>query len=193
MICLRVSVSRLALISMVLHRLHWVSRGIKYYSRAVMKSVNQINRFYCNLGRVMAGGGRCSCGAHYAAAGSGDLCRRLCCKPFISFPNMLNIDCFCTQDRSPKTQSQVRRMIEAGQMDRRAPRPPSPPSSAPIDHEAPLCNAPTQNPTVEKCEMESSVFLLAYLTVKAFERVALPFIFSLSLSPPQWKTCGRLL
>uniref|UniRef100_A0A8C9Z8V6 Vascular endothelial growth factor receptor 3 n=1 Tax=Sander lucioperca TaxID=283035 RepID=A0A8C9Z8V6_SANLU len=33
------------------------------------------------------------------------------------------------RDRSPKTQSQVRRMIEAGQMDQRARHPPSPPSS----------------------------------------------------------------
>ncbi|XP_011609065.2 vascular endothelial growth factor receptor 3 isoform X1 [Takifugu rubripes] len=56
------------------------------------------------------------------------------------------------RDRSPKTQSQVRRMIEAGQMDRRAPQPPSPPSSAHIDHETPLCNAPPQTPTVEKLE-----------------------------------------
>uniref|UniRef100_H3CW91 Vascular endothelial growth factor receptor 3 n=1 Tax=Tetraodon nigroviridis TaxID=99883 RepID=H3CW91_TETNG len=56
------------------------------------------------------------------------------------------------RDRSPKTQSQVRRMIEAGQAARRAPRPPSPPSSTHIDHESPLCNAPTQSPSVEKVE-----------------------------------------
>lgn len=77
---------------------------------------------------------------------------------------MLNIDCFCTQDRSPKTQSQVRRMIEAGQMDRRAPQPPSPPSSAQVDHEAPLCNAPTQTPTVEKCEM-NPLFLYLHISL----------------------------
>lgn len=45
------------------------------------------------------------------------------------------------RDRSPKTQSQVRRMIEAGQMDQRACHPPSPSS-----------NTPSQNPTVEKME-----------------------------------------
>uniref|UniRef100_A0A3P8T4G8 Vascular endothelial growth factor receptor 3 n=1 Tax=Amphiprion percula TaxID=161767 RepID=A0A3P8T4G8_AMPPE len=38
------------------------------------------------------------------------------------------------RDRSPKTQSQVRRMIEAGQMDQRARQPPSP-SSAPLSRE----------------------------------------------------------
>lgn len=70
---------------------------------------------------------------------------------FLFFP--LNLAWFCTQDRSPKTQSQVRRMIEAGQVDRRAPQPPSPPSSAHVDHETPLCNAPTQSPTVEKGEI----------------------------------------
>lgn len=45
-------------------------------------------------------------------------------------------------------------------MDRRAPQPPSPPSSAHIDHETPLCNAPTQTPTVEKCEMNPVFFYL---------------------------------
>ncbi|XP_070692558.1 vascular endothelial growth factor receptor 3 [Pempheris klunzingeri] len=45
------------------------------------------------------------------------------------------------RDRSPKTQSQVRRMIEAGQMDQRAGQPPSPSS-----------NTPDQNPAVEKME-----------------------------------------
>lgn len=52
------------------------------------------------------------------------------------------------QDRSPKTQSQVRRMIEAGQMDQRARQPPTPPSSP----QSPQTNAPAHNPAVEKSE-----------------------------------------
>lgn len=101
-----------------------------------------------------------SFGAPYFAAVSCEFssCHH-CCKHIIFFfsPNVLNIDCFCTQDRSPKTQSQVRRMIEAGQVDRRAPQPSSPPSSTHIDHETTLCNTPTQSPTVEKCEIGSTV------------------------------------
>ncbi|XP_059201767.1 vascular endothelial growth factor receptor 3 [Centropristis striata] len=56
------------------------------------------------------------------------------------------------RDRSPKTQSQVRRMIEAGQMDQRARQPPSPPSSTPASPQSPSSNAPTECPAVEKLE-----------------------------------------
>lgn len=56
------------------------------------------------------------------------------------------------RDRSPKTQSQVRRMIEAGQMDQRARHPPSPPSSTLTGPQSPSTNAPNENPAVEKME-----------------------------------------
>ncbi|XP_041653551.1 vascular endothelial growth factor receptor 3 isoform X1 [Cheilinus undulatus] len=55
------------------------------------------------------------------------------------------------RDRSPKTQSQVRRMIEAGQMDQRARQPASPPSSRLINPQTPS-NTPSQTPAVEKME-----------------------------------------
>ncbi|XP_034545105.1 vascular endothelial growth factor receptor 3 isoform X2 [Notolabrus celidotus] len=56
------------------------------------------------------------------------------------------------RDRSPKTQSQVRRMIEAGQMDQRARHQPSPsPSSRLINPQTPS-NTPSQTPVVEKME-----------------------------------------
>lgn len=62
------------------------------------------------------------------------------------------LDCFPSQDRSPKTQSQVRRMIEAGQMDQRARHPPSAsPSSHLINPQTPS-NTPCQTPVVEKSE-----------------------------------------
>eukprot|EP00064_Thunnus_orientalis_P000127 superscaffoldBa00000006_g127 len=56
------------------------------------------------------------------------------------------------RDRSPKTQSQVRRMIEAGQMDQRARHPPSPSSSSLISPQSQSSNASNQKPTVEKME-----------------------------------------
>ncbi|XP_022607431.1 vascular endothelial growth factor receptor 3 [Seriola dumerili] len=56
------------------------------------------------------------------------------------------------RDRSPKTQSQVRRMIEAGQMDQRARHPPSPSSSRLTSPQSPSSNASDQNPAVEKME-----------------------------------------
>ncbi|XP_023257900.1 vascular endothelial growth factor receptor 3 [Seriola lalandi dorsalis] len=56
------------------------------------------------------------------------------------------------RDRSPKTQSQVRRMIEAGQMDQRARHPPSPSSSRLASPQSPSSNASDQNPAVEKME-----------------------------------------
>uniref|UniRef100_A0A3Q4B2T7 Vascular endothelial growth factor receptor 3 n=1 Tax=Mola mola TaxID=94237 RepID=A0A3Q4B2T7_MOLML len=56
------------------------------------------------------------------------------------------------RDRSPKTQSQVRRMIEAGQVEQRARRAPSPPSSAQADPQDASTNAPAQDPPVEKTE-----------------------------------------
>ncbi|XP_068596156.1 vascular endothelial growth factor receptor 3 [Brachionichthys hirsutus] len=49
------------------------------------------------------------------------------------------------RDRSPKTQSQVRRMIEAGQIDQLS-------SSALNNPQSPSPNVPTQNPAVEKLE-----------------------------------------
>uniref|UniRef100_A0AAQ5YAF7 Vascular endothelial growth factor receptor 3 n=1 Tax=Amphiprion ocellaris TaxID=80972 RepID=A0AAQ5YAF7_AMPOC len=56
------------------------------------------------------------------------------------------------RDRSPKTQSQVRRMIEAGQIDQRARQPPSP-SSAPLSSpQSPASNTTNPNPAVEKME-----------------------------------------
>lgn len=82
-------------------------------------------------------------------------------------------------------------------MDRRAHRPPSPPTSTRIDHDTPLCNAPTQNPTVEKREMEASGFFFPlYLRVSPEdlpEGLAALHRLSLSLCPPQWRTCGRHL
>nr|XP_033489350.1 vascular endothelial growth factor receptor 3 isoform X2 [Epinephelus lanceolatus] len=48
--------------------------------------------------------------------------------------------------------SQVRRMIEAGQMDQRARHPPSPPSSTLTGPQSPSTNAPNVNPAVEKLE-----------------------------------------
>ncbi|XP_035525795.1 vascular endothelial growth factor receptor 3 [Morone saxatilis] len=56
------------------------------------------------------------------------------------------------RDRSPKTQSQVRRMIEAGQMDQRARHPPSPSSSQLTSPQSPSSNTPDQKPPVEKME-----------------------------------------
>ncbi|XP_042337151.1 vascular endothelial growth factor receptor 3-like, partial [Plectropomus leopardus] len=56
------------------------------------------------------------------------------------------------RDRSPKTQSQVRRMIEAGQMDQRARHPPSPPSAPLTGPQTPSSNMPNEKPAVEKME-----------------------------------------
>ncbi|TMS17034.1 Vascular endothelial growth factor receptor 3 [Larimichthys crocea] len=56
------------------------------------------------------------------------------------------------RDRSPKTQSQVRRMIEAGQMDQRARHPPSPSSSTRTSPQSPSSNTPDENPALEKME-----------------------------------------
>ncbi|KAM9850089.1 vascular endothelial growth factor receptor 3 [Aulostomus maculatus] len=56
------------------------------------------------------------------------------------------------RDRSPKTQSQVRRMIEAGQMDQRTRNPPSPSSSPLISPQTPSTNASDPDPAVEKLE-----------------------------------------
>ncbi|XP_039976733.1 vascular endothelial growth factor receptor 3 isoform X2 [Xiphias gladius] len=56
------------------------------------------------------------------------------------------------RDRSPKTQSQVRRMIEAGQMDQRARHPPSPSSSPLTSPQSPSSNMSNPNPAVEKLE-----------------------------------------
>lgn len=53
------------------------------------------------------------------------------------------------RDRSPKTQSQVRRMIEAGQMDQRASPSSSSLTSGP---QTPSTNTPSKDPTVEKME-----------------------------------------
>uniref|UniRef100_A0A7N8YBL4 Vascular endothelial growth factor receptor 3 n=1 Tax=Mastacembelus armatus TaxID=205130 RepID=A0A7N8YBL4_9TELE len=56
------------------------------------------------------------------------------------------------RDRSPKTQSQVRRMIEAGQMDQRARHPPSP-SFAPLTSpQSPSSTTSSHSPAVEKLE-----------------------------------------
>lgn len=56
------------------------------------------------------------------------------------------------RDRSPKTQSQVRRMIEAGQMDQRARQPPSPSSASLTGPQSPTSNTTSPNPAVEKME-----------------------------------------
>uniref|UniRef100_A0A672IUW6 Vascular endothelial growth factor receptor 3 n=1 Tax=Salarias fasciatus TaxID=181472 RepID=A0A672IUW6_SALFA len=57
------------------------------------------------------------------------------------------------RDRSPKTQSQVRRMIEAGQMEPRAGRPPAPSSSSPLTGpQSPPPDAPNKSPAVEKMD-----------------------------------------
>ncbi|XP_061691509.1 vascular endothelial growth factor receptor 3 [Syngnathoides biaculeatus] len=57
------------------------------------------------------------------------------------------------RDRSPKTQSQVRRMIEAGQMDQRARHhPPSPSSSPLIGLQTASPNTANQKPAVDKLE-----------------------------------------
>uniref|UniRef100_A0A3Q3J0F3 Vascular endothelial growth factor receptor 3 n=1 Tax=Monopterus albus TaxID=43700 RepID=A0A3Q3J0F3_MONAL len=56
------------------------------------------------------------------------------------------------RDRSPKTQSQVRRMIEAGQMEQSARHPPAPSSSRLSGSQSPSANASAQNPAVEKME-----------------------------------------
>uniref|UniRef100_UPI0037E9366A vascular endothelial growth factor receptor 3 isoform X2 n=1 Tax=Semicossyphus pulcher TaxID=241346 RepID=UPI0037E9366A len=56
------------------------------------------------------------------------------------------------RDRSPKTQSQVRRMIEAGQMDQRARQPASPSPSRLNSPQTPSSNTPNQTPAVEKME-----------------------------------------
>lgn len=63
--------------------------------------------------------------------------------------------CFSTQDRSPKTQSQVRRMIEAGQMDQRARHPPCPSSSPIASSQSPSSNTSSHNPVVEKSVLGS--------------------------------------
>lgn len=65
------------------------------------------------------------------------------------------LNCFLTQDRSPKTQSQVRRMIEAGQMDQRARHPPSPSSSTVTSPQSPSSNTSSPSPAVEKSEKMS--------------------------------------
>lgn len=65
------------------------------------------------------------------------------------------LNCFLTQDRSPKTQSQVRRMIEAGQMDQRARHPPSPSSSTLTSPQSPSSNTSSPSPAVEKSEKMS--------------------------------------
>ncbi|KAM9310211.1 LOW QUALITY PROTEIN: vascular endothelial growth factor receptor 3 [Pholidichthys leucotaenia] len=56
------------------------------------------------------------------------------------------------RDRSPKTQSQVRRMIEAGQMVQRAHQPPSPSSSPLTSPQSPPSSTASQNLAVEKME-----------------------------------------
>ncbi|XP_031713580.1 vascular endothelial growth factor receptor 3 [Anarrhichthys ocellatus] len=56
------------------------------------------------------------------------------------------------RDRSPKTQSQVRRMIEAGQMDQRALHPPPPRSSPLTSPQSQSSNMPSENPAGEKME-----------------------------------------
>ncbi|KAM9834873.1 vascular endothelial growth factor receptor 3 isoform X2 [Syngnathus typhle] len=58
------------------------------------------------------------------------------------------------RDRSPKTQSQVRRMIEAGQTDQRARHhhPPSPSSSPLVGFQTPSSNASSQKSAGEKLE-----------------------------------------
>ncbi|KAI4819073.1 hypothetical protein KUCAC02_004353 [Chaenocephalus aceratus] len=56
------------------------------------------------------------------------------------------------RDRSPKTQSQVRRMIEAGQIDPRARHPPSPRSSPLNSPQGPLTILPNDSPALEKME-----------------------------------------
>uniref|UniRef100_A0A8C3A4X6 Vascular endothelial growth factor receptor 3 n=1 Tax=Cyclopterus lumpus TaxID=8103 RepID=A0A8C3A4X6_CYCLU len=56
------------------------------------------------------------------------------------------------RDRSPKTQSQVRRMIEAGRIDQRALGPPPPRSSPLISPQSQSSNPPNENPTAEKME-----------------------------------------
>lgn len=95
------------------------------------------------------------------------------------------------QDRSPKTQSQVRRMIEAGQMDQRVRQPPTPPSSP----QSPQTNAPAHNPAVEKSESVCNSRRANEPTCAADGRVTLPS--SPSPRPPpssplQWRTFGRL-
>uniref|UniRef100_A0A665UUX5 Vascular endothelial growth factor receptor 3 n=1 Tax=Echeneis naucrates TaxID=173247 RepID=A0A665UUX5_ECHNA len=56
------------------------------------------------------------------------------------------------RDRSPKTQSQVRRMIEAGQMDQRVHQPPSPCSFRLTSPQSQSANASNPSPAVEKME-----------------------------------------
>ncbi|XP_029297748.1 vascular endothelial growth factor receptor 3 isoform X2 [Cottoperca gobio] len=56
------------------------------------------------------------------------------------------------RDRSPKTQSQVRRMIEAGQIDQRACVPPSPRSSPLNSPQSPSSTVPNESSAVEKME-----------------------------------------
>uniref|UniRef100_A0A3Q4HQ08 Vascular endothelial growth factor receptor 3 n=1 Tax=Neolamprologus brichardi TaxID=32507 RepID=A0A3Q4HQ08_NEOBR len=56
------------------------------------------------------------------------------------------------RDRSPKTQSQVRRMIEAGQIAQRTRQPPSPSSSPLTAPQSPSSNTSSQTPAVEKME-----------------------------------------
>uniref|UniRef100_A0A3Q3H2H1 Vascular endothelial growth factor receptor 3 n=1 Tax=Labrus bergylta TaxID=56723 RepID=A0A3Q3H2H1_9LABR len=56
------------------------------------------------------------------------------------------------RDRSPKTQSQVRRMIEAGQIDQRAHQQLSPSDSRLINPPPPSSNTSIQTPAVEKME-----------------------------------------
>lgn len=56
------------------------------------------------------------------------------------------------RDRSPKTQSQVRRMIEAGQMDQRVGQAPAPSSSQLSSPQSPSSNTSNKNPAVEKMD-----------------------------------------
>ncbi|XP_031601091.1 vascular endothelial growth factor receptor 3 isoform X1 [Oreochromis aureus] len=56
------------------------------------------------------------------------------------------------RDRSPKTQSQVRRMIEAGQIAQSTRQPPSPSSSPLTAPQSPSSNTSSQTPAVEKME-----------------------------------------
>lgn len=100
------------------------------------------------------------------------------------------LNCFLTQDRSPKTQSQVRRMIEAGQMDQRARHPPSPSSSPLTSPQSPSTNMSNQSPVVEKSET------IRYLTrrrVVSFLLLLCVLMAVLCFSSLQWKTCGKLL
>lgn len=93
---------------------------------------------------------------------------------------------FPTQDRSPKTQSQVRRMIEAGQMDQRARHPPSPSSSPLISPQNPSSNTSNQKPAVEKSESvvthKSKLFNSLSCYKCGFHSFRFYFLFFFSLS-----------